>query len=693
MKPLWTPTQDGMDATALAGFVRMVETRHNLSFDRPLGEKTYLALHQWSIDNKDKFWDAVWDFGEVIGEKGDVVLQEIDDVPWVKFFPGAKISYGENALRHAIAHPDDPAIIYRHQGGPDLVLSGQDLYNAVSRWEQALRAAGVKEGDAVGVYLTNVPETDIILLAASNIGATFCSAGMEMGGDDMINRFGKVQPKILVTAGSYVHGAKTIDRSTVVARAQEKISSIEKTIVLPCAGKDEAAQILGESISAVDFLAPFTPGKIEFIRRDFNHPLYVLFSSGSTGEPKCFVHGTGGVMLKHICEYKLQSDIRPGDRAFYHATPSWMMWNWAASSMLAGAVNLKYDGDPASPDAYSQLKFTSDHRATHHGTAAPVIVGIWMGSNVDTTTGFNDLSDMRTIMYTGAPLPPKGFEYIEQHIRPGVQVSSISGGTDLVGCFLTGNPFMPVYAGQTAAPVLGMDVQIWDEQGKPVEPGQPGELVCIGAFPSMPVRFLHDEDGARYRKAYFDFYAGRRAWRHGDTIQKTPQGQVFIVGRSDATLNQNGVRIGTGAIYNQLTAEKIGDDIAALIRGSTVIDFMRPSDQQPITVLFLHLDDWQNGVPENLARAIKKAVRENVGPYSVPTEIIAVPGVLRTKNGKLAEVVSKKVVNGAGSGQHIPNPSLYGGDLVHHYEEIGRELAAKYSVDPHAKLANGSGPA
>ena len=623
-------------------------------FMRKAGDfENFDALHVWSIRQPEKFWSALWDFVGVIGDKGKSVIQKTGTVPWARFFPDSKISYAENMLAQAEKTPDEPAIIYRLQNNPDRILTWKQLYDQVSLWQQALERAGVKEGDRVAVYLSNVPETVILLLAASNIGAVFSSAGMEMGPSDLINRFSQVRPKILISDKAYTHGAKDISRLDVLEKVKQEISSIEKIVLLSDPG---------------DFLANLKPQKIKFTRRDFNHPLYILFSSGSTGKPKCFEHSTGGVFLKHVCEHVLHCDVCPGDRVFYHATPSWMMWNWLVSGLAMRATILMYDGSPAYPDANAQWAFTSANKCTHHGTAAPVILS-WIGAGIAPKDQF-DLAPLRAVMSTGAVLPAQGFTYIHEKIKSDVKIGSISGGTDIVGCFLGGNPLTPTYAGQLNGPMLGMNVQVWDDDGNVQPAGQAGELVCTNPFPSMPLRFLDDENGARYTGEYFEHYgAEKHVWRHGDSIVKTPEGQFIIIGRSDATLNQNGVRIGTGAIYDQLAPFR------DKIREAAAIDFCRPDNSQTITVLFLALNDNAAAVPADLEKAIKAAVKSNVGPYSVPTEIIAVPGVLKTPNGKIAEVVMKKIL----AGKAVPNASLYGEELVKNFENLGKFLSGKYS--------------
>ncbi len=649
---LWDPAKNGAESSRLADFKRFIEARHGLDFGG-YDFDAFGRIRDWSVREPEQFWDALWDFAGVIGDKGRIVIEKTGAVPWARFFPDSKISYAENLLYRVHKKPEDPAIISRTQDGPDRVLSWQDLCHEVSRWQQALQAVGIGTGDRVAVYLPNVPEAMIILLAASNIGAVFASAGMEMGAADLINRFSQVKPKILITADGYIHGAKKINREDTIQKVREQVSSLEHVVVL----KDEGAN---------EFLLPFEAKPLEFVRRDFNHPLYILFSSGSTGKPKCFEHSTGGVMIKHISEYLLHCDIRPGDRVFYHATPSWMMWNWLAGVLATGSSILLYDGSPAHPDAYAQWEFTTSNGCTHHGTAAPVILS-WETNKILPKARY-DLSKLRMVMSTGAVLPKQGFEFIHREVKDNAKIGSISGGTDIVGCFVGGNMFTPTYAGQINGPMLGCDVHVWNDDGEDVKAGEAGEMVCLSSFPSMPLRFADDPDGMRYEAEYFSHYPGKRAWRHGDSVEKTPQGQFIIIGRSDATLNQNGVRIGTVAIYDQLKP------FTGQIKEAAAIDFSRPDNRQTITVLFVVLQDGASDVPADLRGAIKKAVKDNITPYAVPTEIIAVPGILKTPNGKIAEVVMKKIV----SGKSIPNASLYGEDLVKNFEDIGRDLNSRY---------------
>lgn len=644
-KCLWQPKNGGEDSR-LYEFMAHVTAETGYSFN------SYEAIHQWSVEHSEEFWSFVWDFFGIAGDKIGSVAAEIERTPWLRFFPEATINYAENCLRFAKEKADQPAIIGRTQDQDDKVLTWAQLYDQVSRWRRVLGQNGLSQGDAVGVYLPNIPESVVIFLAAASLGIVFCSSGMEMGGDDLINRFAQVKPKLVISQDTYTHGAKQISREDVLSRIEAELDGTK-------------LRKLSDLQIACDALEPEA---IEFERFTFNMPLYILFSSGTTGLPKGFVHSAGGVLLKHLSEYGLNSDVREDDVVFFHATPSWMMWNWLVSGLAVGATILMYDGSPAYPDALAQWRFCETYRCTHHGSAAPLILS-WRDAGAS-PKGVCDLSSLRVIFSTGAVLPAAGFEYIHDHIKEDVKISSISGGTDIVGCFVGGNPLMATYAGQINGPMLGVEVDVWTEEGKPAGVEEPGELVCLNAFPSMPLEFRNDLKGEKYKQQYFSHFAHihPRVWHHGDAIMRTAQGQLKIIGRSDATLNQNGVRIGASTIYKQLEAfkEQIADAAA--------VDFKRPDNEQAVTVLFLELKDGC-ALSDELLGGIRNAIKQNVTPYAIPGEVFAAPNILKTPNGKKAEVVIKKIINGSS----IPNPSLYGQEFVAFYEEIGQNLRDKYS--------------
>lgn len=662
-KLLFTPSVDEMKQSTLYAFGTHVDLE---TFD-------YNQIWRWSIDNSAAFWSAVWDFCGIIGDKGAEVLSSGERLQDARFFPDSRINYTENALARVNAAPQEPAIIYRYQDGEDIILSWQELADQVSIWEQALRRAGVGQGDHVGVYLSNRAEAVIILLASANIGAVFSSAGLEMGGDDLINRFAQVRPKILIAADGYCHGEKEISRMDVVRRAADELECLKHVILVPQSDVSPDIQSLGNAQMVAGFLADIAPQKLSFTRRDFNHPLYVLFSSGSTGKPKCFEHSAGGVLLKHASEIQLNCDIRRGEKLFYHATPSWMMWNWLVGGLACGATILLYDGSVSHPDLYAQFDFTTAHGCHHHGTAAPVIMN-WMkeGLGFKARYGAEALSPLRSVFSTGAILPPSGFHYLHNNLKINLKIGSFSGGTDIVGCFVGGNAFTPTYAGQINGAMMGMDVRIISEDGVLVAPDETGELCCFNAFPSMPLRFLNDEDGVRYDAEYFQEIAG--AWHHGDSVTHTAQGQYVIAGRSDATLNQGGVRIGAAALYEQIESVMAQGAFQGVIDDYAAVSFMA-GDGGARTILFLSLQSGAREISHDLARAIKTAIKNNVTPYAIPTRIIAMADILKTPNGKKAEVVMKNIING----KAISNPSLYGSEIVAAYEAAGKSLRDEFS--------------
>lgn len=661
------PSSETLTRSGLAKFLEHLEKTQNVSFGTP-SEESYRHLHRWSVENLEAFWDSLWDFAGIQGDKGPIILKNPDNMLEASFYPEGKINYTENVFDQCPHQKEQAALIARCQGDEDIAYSWRELAEQVSLWEQALKAQGVGKGDRVCVYLPNIAETVIILLACANMGAIFASAGSEMGADDLISRFNQIEPKVFVAIDGYRHGPKEFSRTEIIEKVQQAIPSLQKTVVIPFLTKKQAdLSQLKNFVLVKEFLAEFTAQPLTHQRFDFNHPLYILFSSGSTGKPKCFVHSQGGSLLKHSEEFLLQCDVHAKDRVFYHATPSWMMWNWLVSGLTVGATILLYDGSPAYPTRYTQWDFCDAHNCTHHGTAAPLILS-WAGQKLSMKDHY-DLESLRMILSTGAVLPEQGFDYLSKHVKENIAICSISGGSDIVGCFVGGNPFGKTYAGQIHGPLLGMDVKILNDTGAEVAVGDSGELVCCRPFPSMPVCFWNDPEKKRYQEEYFSHYPSKTPiWRHGDAIYETEQGQYVIVGRSDATLNQNGVRIGTTAIYDQL-------DGLPEISEAAAINFTRPSDKQVITVLCLDLKDHPEKIPTTLVAQIRKNIKNNVTPYAIPAEILPVNGILKTPNGKKAELVMSKILNG----KEINNPSLYGETLVNEFQKIGQSLVEKYS--------------
>ena len=611
MKPLWTPSRERAQASELARFMRLA------------GKTSYEELHRWSIERSADFWELVWGFAEVRGEMGDRRLIDADRMPGARWFPDARLNYAENLLRERDAAP---AITFWGEDRVKRRLSKRQLYDLVSRIAQALADAGVKKGDRVAGYLPNVPEATAALLATASLGAVWSSCSPDFGVQGVLDRFGQIEPKILFCADGYIYGGKEFDSQEKASQVLERLPSVEECVVVDYLGAPASA-----GTSLFDFLDPFDPAEIRFERVEFNHPLYILYSSGTTGVPKCIVHGTGGSLLQHLKEHRLQSDVKPSDRLFYFTTLGWMMWNWLVSGLGSGATLILYDGSPFVGRGRVLFDLAEAEGVTHFGTSAKFIDALGKAGLKPKET--HRLDELRTILSTGSPLVPEGFDYIYANVKDDVCLSSISGGTDIVSCFVLGNPIGPVWRGEIQAKGLGMAVEVFDENGKSLR-GEKGELVCTKPFPSMPVGFWNDPDGAKYRAAYFEKFPN--VWRHGDWCEETEHGGFIIYGRSDAVLNPGGVRIGTAEIYRQV--ESLDQIVESLVIGQDWEGDVR-------VVLFVKLKDGLT-LDESLSSQIKKRIRDNTTPRHVPAKILQVADIPRTKSGKIVELAVRDVVHG-----------------------------------------------
>ncbi len=673
---LHQPSSTYMNSTRLAGFAKYVQERYPQAGDfSDCSADTYRAIHDWSVENLADFHDAVWEFCGIIGDKGGVVLSDQINILAAAFFPDTKISFSENMLARAATHADDPAIISRTAGASaDRILSWSGLYDEVSLWVQVLEKLGVGEGERVATYLPHGPEAYVLMIASAHVGAIFSSVGTEMGAQSTAERFKQIAPKILIAADGYTHmkalgeDGKPEARLPLVAHLQKEVESLEHTVIVPNLSEAPAIDELAEgTLLSSDLMLTVKPKKLEFLRRDFNQPLAILFSSGSTGQPKCFVHGVGGTLLKHAIEHQLQSDVRAGDRVFFHSTTSWMMFNWLASGLANGATIMIYDGNPAYPDADSQLQLAAEYGCTHLGTAAGVIQDVWARNGLSTES--LDLSALKMIMYTGSVLSDQGFEYLYKNIKKDMAVNGICGGTDFVGCYAAGNPFTPTLAGYLKGPVLGMDVAVWDDEGNALPDGASGELVVKGPFASRPLYFWNDEGGARFRAEYFEYFdVSPPVWRHGDAVKRAKNGQIMIEGRSDTTLNQGGVRIGPQMLYDALNSPELQGKIEDSLAAS-----FKDADGGDHTALFLEADQMD----EAFLKQVKGIISDSVGRLSCPHEIICVPYVLKTPNGKKAEKPTAQLL----AGKEIQAPATYGeeGGVLYAdlYKKIGESLRAK----------------
>lgn len=620
---LWEPSGERAAATLLSAFIRRTNQRHRLALTDMAG------LWQWSVDNPGLFWREVWEQCGVIGEgPGEVIVDDPMRMPGARWFPAARLNFAENLLRR---RDDSDALVFWGEDKVKRRLSHRQLYELVSRLVQAMKGMGIGVGDRVAGFMPNMAETIAAMLATASIGAVWSSASPDFGIQGVLDRFGQIEPKLLISVDGYWYNGRQFDIRDKLKGIAAGIPSLKKIVVVPYLA--EAADLAGipGAQSLAGFIADVHPTAIPFARQPFDHPLYIMFSSGTTGVPKCIIHGAGGTLLQHLKEHQLHSDVRPDDRIFYFTTCGWMMWNWLASGLASGATLLLYDGSPMIGHGAIIFDYADAERMTLLGTSAKWIDGIAKVGLSPITT--HRLDTLRTVCSTGSVLAPEGFDYVYAHVKKDVCLSSISGGTDIVSCFMLGNPAGPVWRGEIQCRGLGLRVEVFDEEGHAVT-GQKGELVCTRAFPCMPVGFWNDPDGARYRAAYFARFPG--VWTHGDWVELTEHGGIVVYGRSDATLNPGGVRIGTAEIYRQV--ETIDEVVEALVIGQDWENDVR-------VVLFVRLKEGLSLDPALIDR-IKKRIRDNTTPRHVPAKVIQVADIPRTRSGKIVELAVRDVVHG-----------------------------------------------
>jgi len=623
--PLWAPAPARAAATAMAAFMQRA------------GQPDYETLWRWSIDRPQEFWPLVWDFCGVVGERGATVLADGEHMPGARWFPQARLNYAENLLKQ---RDDSDALVFRGEDKVNRRLTRAALCAEVSRFQQALQAAGVEKGDRVAGYLPNMPETLVAMLATASLGAIWSSASPDFGVQGVLDRFGQIVPKVLVCTDGYWYNGKAVDCLAKNAEAVASLPSLVKTVVVGylAAAPDVAA--IDNGVRWQDFVAPHAPGAPEFLRLPFDHPLYIMYSSGTTGVPKCIVHCHGGALLQHLKEQQLHGDVRPGDRLFYFTTCGWMMWNWLVSGLASGATLLLYDGSPFVAGADGRpgsilFDYADAEGMTHFGTSAKFIDAAAKAGLSPRST--HRLDALRAMFSTGSPLSPEGFAYVYREIKADMQLASISGGTDILSCFVLGNPLLPVWVGEIQCRGLGMAVDVFDDAARPVR-GEKGELVCTRPFPAMPVGFWNDADGAKYRAAYFERFPN--VWCHGDFAEITAHGGIVIYGRSDATLNPGGVRIGTAEIYRQV--EQLPEVVESLVIGQ---DWPPGSLGDVRVVLFVRLREGLT-LDDALAARIRRQIRDNTTPRHVPAKVLQVADIPRTKSGKIVELAVRNVVHG-----------------------------------------------
>ncbi|MGN6468581.1 MAG: acetoacetate--CoA ligase [Rhizobiaceae bacterium] len=621
--PLWSPSPAAIAASPMAAFMQAASRASNSD----LGD--YDRLHEWSVENREAFWSLVWDHCGVIGEKGERVLVDGDRMPGAAFFPDARLNFAENLLRKKGA---GDAIVFRGEDKVSRRLSWDDLHALVSRMQQLFLAEGVRAGDRIAAMMPNMPETVAGMLAAASLGAIWSSCSPDFGVQGVLDRFGQIEPVLFIAADGYWYNGRRIDIGEKVAAALAGMPSVRKAFIVDYLGTaEETAKAAPRAEPLSSALARFLPAEVTFERLPFSHPLYILYSSGTTGIPKCIVHSAGGTLIQHLKEHRLHCGIVEGDRFFYFTTCGWMMWNWLVSGLASGATLLLYDGSPFYPDGRVLFDFADAEKMTYFGTSAKFIDAVHKSGlrPIDT----HDLSTVRLISSTGSPLSPDSFVFVYEGIKKDVHLASMSGGTDIVACFVGGIPTKPVWIGEIQGPALGMAVDVWDEEGHHVA-GEKGELVCTRAFPSMPIKFWNDPDGAKYHGAYFERF--ENVWCHGDFAEWTKHGGMIIHGRSDATLNPGGVRIGTAEIYNQV--EQLPEIAEAICIG-------QDWDGDVRVVLFVRLAE---GVvlDKELEQRIRAKIRSGASPRHVPAKIVAVRDIPRTKSGKITELAVRDVVHG-----------------------------------------------
>ena len=621
--PLWQPSAERIAAANVTAFMKKLKDDWGFEGD------DYAALHDFSCREIESFNLALWDYAGVVAEtRGATVLADPDKMPGAQFFPEARLNFAENLLRRR--GPED-ALVFRGEDKVQRRLSWDQFHDQVARLSQALAELGVGKGDRVAGFMPNMPEAVIAMLATTALGGVWTSCSPDFGVRGVLDRFGQTRPKVLICPDGYHYNGKSHDSLGRVAEFLAELPSVEQVIVVGYLSDSPDVSAIAKARRYDELLAEQAGGEIAFRRVPFNSPLYIMYSSGTTGMPKCIVHGVGGTLLQHLKEHLLNCDVKPGDRVFYFTTCGWMMWNWLVSGLAAQATLLLYDGSPFYPDWRLLFDYLSEERCTLFGTSAKYIDAL-KNSGAEPKADY-PLPALRTVTSTGSPLVAEGFDFIYEHVKADVCLSSIAGGTDIIGCFMGGNPIGPVWRGEIQARVLGMAVQVYDDEGAPVR-GEKGELVCTRPFPSMPIYFWDDPDGARYRGAYFEKYPN--IWCHGDFVELTEHDGIIVYGRSDATLNPGGVRIGTAEIYRQV--EKLPEVEEAIVIGQDWQGDVR-------VVLFVRLAEGV-ALDEALTKTIKTEIRNGCTPRHVPAKVIAVSDIPRTKSGKIVELAVRDVVHG-----------------------------------------------
>ncbi len=632
MRPLWTPDPQRAKNSEMSRFHRQVQDQE--------GGSDYGALHRWSVEKREEFWSSVWDFTGIVGDRGDApFLEQGDLLPGSRWFPNARLNYAENLLRHG---GEKTALVSLLEDGRRRTISYDELRARAAALAEALRDDGIRPGDRVAGYLPNVIEAVVAMLAATSIGAVWSSCSPDFGEQGLIDRFGQIEPKILFAADGYYYNGR---RHSVLPRIPgilDRLPSVQRTVLVHVSGNSSYADRLN-GVTPIDEYCSGKRADLRFERLPFDHPLYILYSSGTTGKPKCIVHSAGGALLEHQKEHVLHTDVGPDDVFFYFTTCGWMMWNWLVTGLATGCTLVLYDGSPAFPEPDRLIRLIDEEQISVFGTSAKYLSSLEKAGAKPRAS--QSLDSLKTILSTGSPLAPESFRYVYRDIKEDVLLSSIAGGTDLLGAFVSGNPCLPVYEGELQCAGLGMDVGVMDEEGNLVT-CQKGELVCLSSFPSVPIGFWNDPEEERFRAAYFDRYPN--TWTHGDFAEQTANGGFVIFGRSDATLNPGGVRIGTAEIYRQV------DSLAEIAEALVV---SQDWEQDCRIVLFVRLGEGLR-LDDALTAQIKRSIRENASPRHVPAKIIQIADIPRTRSGKIAELAVRNVIHGlpVNNAEALANP-------------------------------------
>jgi acetoacetyl-CoA synthetase len=649
---LWEPPAELEENAVLTRYMRWLEENRGLSFE------DYNELWGWSVDDVEGFWSSLWEFLEVKASKPYERVLAKREMPGAEWFPGAELNYAEHAFRNA--RDDEPALVHRSELRPLGETSWAELRAKTAALAAALREMGVERGDRVVAYLPNVPESVVAFLATASIGAVWSSGSPDFGAGSIVDRFKQIEPKVLIAVDGYRYGGKDYDRTEVVARLQAEIPSLQRTVVLPYLNDEPDLSGLEDAALWDEVLGGHEGAEPSFEQVPFDHPLWVLYSSGTTGLPKAIVHSQGGILLEHLKKVYLHIDLSPGDRFFWFTTTGWMMWNLLVSGLLSGATAILYDGNPGHPDMNALWELAEETGMTHFGTSASYLTSC-MNAGMEPGRDF-DLGRLKGVGSTGSPLSPEGFGWVYEHVKEDVWLYSTSGGTDLCTAFVGGVPLLPVHAGELQARSLGMKVEAFNEEGEPVI-DEVGELVITEPTPSMPIYLWNDPDGERYRESYFDVYPG--VWRHGDWIKVKSSGSCVIYGRSDSTINRGGVRMGTSEIYSAVeSVEEVTD--------SLVVDIHRQSGEA-FMPLFVVLDEGAD-LDDELKKKIKGSIRERTSPRHVPNEIFAVPDIPRTLNGKKLEVPVKKILSGTAPEDAASRDSLSNPESLDRFAELAEDL-------------------